>query len=355
MAIMEDLREKIKFLLSVNSAGYAEKIVDMQYSLSPEYWNKFSASGRELSLRDAAYHLPFLGEAVVASDKSIFTDYVAWVKVLFRGLNFKDSVMIKTLECTAEVLKEEFTEDLYIIILPFIEAGIEQMMQDVDEQEAFIDESTEIGKLAKKYNEALLDGNRNLAGKMIHDALAKGISIKDIYLEVFQKSQYEIGRLWLSNRISVAKEHYCSAATQMIMSQLYQYIFSSERIGRKMVAACVGGELHELGIRMVADFFEMEGWDTYYLGANSPATTIIKAAEENEADMIALSIAMPFHRNLLKETISTIRKSNMGKDVKIMIGGTAINKNSNIEGFDADGWAPNALAAVENANRLVTN
>ncbi|MDZ7776615.1 MAG: hypothetical protein U5L09_13885 [Bacteroidales bacterium] len=55
------------------------------------------------------------------------------------------------------------------------------------------------------------------------------------------------------------------------MSQLYPYIFNSQRVGKSMVAATVGGELHEMGIRMVADFFEMEGWDTWYLGANAPA------------------------------------------------------------------------------------
>ena len=42
-----------------------------------------------------------------------------------------------------------------------------------------------------------------------------------------------------------------------------------------MVATCIGGELHEIGIRMVADFFEMEGWDTYYLGANTPADAVV--------------------------------------------------------------------------------
>ena len=63
----------------------------------------------------------------------------------------------------------------------------------------------------------------------------------------------------------MAQEHYCTAATQLIMSQLYPYIFTTGKNGRVLVGTCVSGDLHEIGVRMVSDFFEMEGWDTFYL------------------------------------------------------------------------------------------
>lgn len=352
---MENLRQEIQLQLSKNNLSYAEKIVEKQYGEQAGFWKKYGTVGKSLSIRDAGYHLPFLAEAIVTDQKGIFTDYVAWVKILFRGLNFPDAVMIKTLECTREVIKEEMPEEMATIVSEFIAAGISQMEEETDEIDSFIDESTEMGKLAKQYNNALLKGDRNLAGKLVIEAVKNGKEVRDIYLEVFQKSQYEVGRLWLSNQISVAKEHFCSAATQMIMSQLYPYIFSSERIGKKFIGACVGGELHEIGIRMVADFFEMEGWDTYYLGANAPASTILKAVEENGADLVGLSIAMPFHRNLLKDTITDIRKSSTGKELKILIGGVALNNKIGINEFNADGWAPNAQKAIEKANELVVN
>ncbi|MFA5535259.1 MAG: cobalamin-dependent protein, partial [Mariniphaga sp.] len=186
-------------------------------------------------------------------------------------------------------------------------------------------------------------------------AVEEGVPVKEIYLDIFQNSQYEIGRLWLDNQISVATEHFCTAATQSIMAQLYPYIFTTERLGRRLVAACVGGELHELGIRMVSDFFEMDGWDTYYLGANSPATSIMKAIDEYQADLVALSVSMPFHRSLLRETIKKLRESTSGKQVKIMIGGHALNNfRDNWAAFNADGYAPNANEAVITANKLIT-
>lgn len=350
---MKDLIKQFENAVLQKQSVIAEEVVEKQYERQPGFWKPFGSEGRRLSVRDAGYHLPFLVEAVVSDDTDVFCEYVAWVKRLFRGLNFPDEVMIVTLECTAEVLKEMFDEKFYPVFMPFIDAGIQTMHEPLDEISSFIDTSTEAGKISRRYTDALLDGDRRTASKIVMDAVENKMPVKDIYLQVFQQSQYEVGRLWLNNEISVATEHFCSASTQTIMAQMYPYIFSTNRIGKTLVAACVGGELHEIGIRMVTDFFEMEGWDTYYLGANSPAASILNAIDENEAHMVAMSAAMPYHRSLLRETIRKIRDSSAGKNVKIMIGGSALNFfGDGWSDFGADGYAPNASEAVKEANLL---
>jgi methylmalonyl-CoA mutase cobalamin-binding domain/chain len=164
--------------------------------------------------------------------------------------------------------------------------------------------------------------------------------------------QYEIGRLWQMNQISVAQEHYCSAATQLIMSQLYPYIFKTEKIGRRLVAACVGEELHEIGIRMVADFFEMEGWDTYYLGANTPTQSILRTIQEKEIDVLGLSTTMPFHVNILKDLIEKVRLCPEGEKIKIMVGGYPFQVSPDLgKKLKADDYARNAQDAIEIAKK----
>nr|WP_243687075.1 B12-binding domain-containing protein [Methanobacterium formicicum] len=83
--------------------------------------------------------------------------------------------------------------------------------------------------LAKNYMDALLNLRRNEASDMIMKAVEEGTSIKDIYMNVFEASQHEIGRLWQTNQITVAQEHFCTAATQRVMSQLYPHIFSTQK------------------------------------------------------------------------------------------------------------------------------
>ncbi len=83
-------------------------------------------------------------------------------------------------------------------------------------------------------------------------------------LRVFQPALYEVSELWQRNIISVSQEHYCTVATQFTMSLLYPHIFRGKKSDRVFVGCCVGGELHEIGMRMVTDFFEIEGDCWFY-------------------------------------------------------------------------------------------
>ena len=211
-----------------------------------------------------------------------------------------------------------------------------------------------LSKLAREYLDLLLRGERNAAVKLILDVVEGGVSVREIYLQVFQPAQHEIGRLWETDSISVAQEHYCTAATQLVMSQLYSYVFSSEKIGRILVAACVGGELHEIGIRMVADFFEMEGWDTHYLGANTPVQGIVQMIETAKADILALSSTITFNITALRELIAEVKASDYGESIPVMVGGRPFNLIPELwQKVGADGYAPDALAALGAAERLL--
>ncbi len=349
-----ELQDQFRDLITEKSRAIAEQAVELQYQADPEYWKRFGDEGRRLSVRDVEYHLPFLVEAVVSDDTDVFKSYISWVKQLFRGLNFSDRVMLQTLDCMGSAMHSLLPPEYSPLFKPVLEAGKRQMEVEVGEPESFIDESTPMGQLAAKYTAFLISGNRREASRLVMNAVESGIPIKEIYLDLFQVSQYEIGRLWLMNKISVATEHFCSAATQTIMSQLYPYVFDTPRTGHKMVGACIGGELHEIGMRMVSDFFEMEGWDTWYLGANTPSTSIVRTVEERGADLVGLSVSMPYHRPLLRETIDTLRNNNTTSSVVVLVGGNAFNQSNNNswKQYGADGYAPNAQTAVTLATRI---
>ena len=351
---MESPGKQFEQLVTNSSYAIAEKIVDMHYLQKPDIWNAFGPEGRRISVRDAMYHLPYLTEAVVMNEPRIFSDYIDWVKMLFTSIQLPEDTMADTLQNMKYVLREMLPEALHPVFEPHIEAGLLKMGEKTQTSTSFIDPDTELGRLAKSYMMHLIKGDRRAASELIMSAVDNGISVKEVYLEVFQKTLHEIGRLWLSNQISVGTEHFCTAATQSIMSQLYPKIFSGNHNGLSMVAACVGNELHEIGIRMVADFFEMDGWDTYYLGANTPVSAILSAIEKNQADILGLSASMPYHGGLMKETIDKVKNSTVGKDVRIIIGGNAVNKvKDRWQWFNADGYAPDAQQAIRLAEQLI--
>ena len=205
-----------------------------------------------------------------------------------------------------------------------------------------------------EYLNALLTSDRSKALQIIREMVDQKIPIQDIYLYVFQETMRHVGALWHNGKIQVGREHYCTIVTQYIMSTLYAEIFKDSKKDKKIMACTVGSELHEMGIRMVADIFELNGWDTNYLGPNLPAEEIVKYAIEYNPDIIALSITMPYHISTLKDTIQVIRNNEYLRDTKIMIGGVPFLHDELLyKKVGADAYAKDAKEGIMIANELL--
>ena len=182
-------------------------------------------------------HVRYLAEAVALNEPLLFSDYVGWTKVLLAGRGIPGEELAFALDCCRRVLATRLDPGLARLAGDYLEAGLTALPR-VAAPPAPLD-TDPLGLASRQYLEALLGGDRRRAGDIVRQLVDNGAAVKDVYLRVFQRSQHEIGRLWQINRISVAQEHFCTAATQLIMSQLYDRIFSSERKGLRMVATCV--------------------------------------------------------------------------------------------------------------------
>ena len=80
------------------------------------------------------------------------------------------------------------------------------------------------GRLALTRNlflQALLQGQRKPACTIALEAVREGHPVIEVYAEVLGESLHEVGRLWESNRITVAAEHTATAIVQFVLAQLY--------------------------------------------------------------------------------------------------------------------------------------
>ena len=120
-----------------------------------------------------------------------------------------------------------------------------------------------------------------------------------------------------------------------------------------MVATCVGGELHEIGARMVADFFEMDGWDTYFLGANTPIEAVLSAVAKRKAEALAISVTMTIHLEKVSALIAEVRRAKLDAQTKIMVGGYPFHLAPNLwQVVGAAGFARDAQQALQVAEEL---
>ncbi|HXU65136.1 MAG TPA: cobalamin-dependent protein [Polyangia bacterium] len=189
----------------------------------------------------------------------------------------------------------------------------------------------DLDDLRRRFLSAQLAGRRDEGLRVILDeGLRHGVGVADLHLRVIQSAQQEIGRLWQENRCSVAQEHVATAISQLALAHLYQHLPRAPRNGKRVLLACVEGELHELGARIASDFLEMAGFDVQFVGANTPVESLVALTKLARPDLLALSISLTFNMPALRQTIARTREE-MGQDFPIAVGGPAIEFLSRAE------------------------
>ena len=221
------------------------------------------------------------------------------------------------------------------------------------------DKENKLSPLARTYLEKLLAGDKPEAYTQIVEAVRGGTPVRTIYSEVFEPCLREIGRLWEISEIDVSQEHYFSAATESLMGQLYAYIERSRLHKGTVIAVAVGGELHEIGIKMIADLLEESGWSCYYVGINTPTASIDRAIVERNADVLAISATMAMNLDSVSNMISYIRTAEQRsgrRKTYIVTGGRCFNQDTGLwKRVGADGCARNSGEAVRLIDWITRN
>ncbi len=124
---------------------------------------------------------------------------------------------------------------------------------------------------------------------MVEQAVEDGVAIPDVYLGILQPALHEVGHLWAVGQINVAEEHYATALTQTLLGALGARMRVPPKDGRLAVVATSPDEQHVLGLTMVADFLEADGWEALNLGASPPAKDLAALVDAERPELVALS------------------------------------------------------------------
>ena len=328
-------------------------ICEKVFQAYPEIEEKFGNEGEDLTREYVQYHIDYLTSAVCLGEKHIFLDYIGWLKIYFTSIQLPKEYILPPLRFLRQSVAGMLEPLEAAYVNGFIDYALERYNELPVKENSYISSKMKLNVLAHQYLSALLRMDKAAAEALIVEKVRKGTPVRDVYLHVFQPVQWEVGRRWQENEISVGMEHYITAATQGIMARLYEFIFNPTGNGRSMVATNVSGDLHDLGIRMVADFFEMEGWNTYYLGANTPQESILRMIRETNAELLAISATLPLNLPRVKRLISYIRKEIPSRELRIIVGGKSFNAAQKLwRKVGADGYASNAEMALREINRL---
>ncbi len=305
-------------------------------------------------IRDTKYHLNFLFDAVLIDSPQLFINYVAWAKVLLSHINIPPSIFRENLEHIRKECQKELEGQFQKKTDNIMQAALDEFDAMSEGVPTFIDTGLKTGRLAAQYLDKVLAYDRQEANAIVKTALENGMELKELYLDVFQPVQHEIGRLWQHRIISVAQEHFASGVTQQLMSQMYLNIIAKRSVKGVLIVTCVNNELHETGARMVSDFLEMDGWDVRYLGSNTPTDAVISALKQGKAAGLFISATMGFNVTKVRSMVEQVRNDPTLNDIKIVVEGYPFNTVDDLwRSVGADLYARDAAEAVVIANGYI--
>lgn len=149
-----------------------------------------------------------------------------------------------------------------------------------------------------------------------------GMPLARIFGEILQPAMYEVGERWAAGELAVGQEHEISEIARDVISELTLRHARVDPDGRAAVAACVAGEHHDLGLRMVMGVLRQRGLRVHFLGADVAAEFLFESVRLRRPDVVILSASLEAHLPALRATVTALRNAAPG-DVhpRIVVGG----------------------------------
>ena len=177
--------------------------------------------------------------------------------------------------------------------------------------------------------------------KAIEEGLAKGLR------EVGDR--FERGELWLPHLMLGAEA--MEAAVKILEEHIPKEELETTSSGT-VVIGTVEGDIHDLGLRIVASMLRANGFKVYDLGCNTRSLDFIEKAKEVKAEIIAASSLMTTTMPFMKDLIEALEAAGLRDQFKVLVGGGPVTEEW-ARKIGADGYGRDAAEAVKVAKELV--
>jgi methanogenic corrinoid protein MtbC1 len=210
-----------------------------------------------------------------------------------------------------------------------------------------------VALLRRRYLAALLAGSATDAVEIVvEEGQWLDVPLPTLYLHVVQEAQRAIGRLYDEGRISIADEHTATELSRLTLAALRAHFTGGSRLGRSIVVACVEGERHDLGPRLLSDLLEMGGFDVRFLGADVPAIELVALVRHDAPDVLCLSTSSTANLPALRATVKAVRAA-AGDRVMLAVGGPALASRPGLaRDLGVELHAPDAGALVRRLHQI---
>lgn len=337
-------------VVEAHRSAAVDAVTEGIYDRLGDRLERFGERGRAYCRDDLDSHIDYIVGALIAGTPAPFGDYVVWLRELLESRGVPAESVDLSTELLAGFFRAHLDTDEREPVLAVIEDG--ETARDGTAAPAVpfrTPVGVEIHPSTESLAESLVIGSRADA-KALVNAAASELGYLHTAVGLIQPAMYRIGEWWHRREIGVAEEHLATALAQRLLVEQFTAAAAASPVphGPGSLFACVPSNQHALGLRIVADAFELEGWSVEYLGADTPAVDLVERIVRIRPRLVGLSVSMVWQLHELRELTERIRERMGDEAPRIVAGGLGLVRVSGAaDRLGLDGWYSTAVEMVE--------
>jgi corrinoid protein of di/trimethylamine methyltransferase len=204
-------------------------------------------------------------------------------------------------------------------------------------------------------SEAVKVGDHPQAVRLVKEALSRGVPAGEILEQGLVAGVRALGDLFREGQVFLPEVLISTRAMNLGLAELKPYLRDAD-VSHKgtVVLGTVEGDLHDIGKNLVKMMLEGNGYHVVDLGVDVGTQAFLQAAKNHAAEIVAMSGLLTTTMPYFSTVAETLREAGLRDKVKIMVGGAPITRAFADE-IDAEGFAPDCVTAVDEADRLMTS
>jgi 5-methyltetrahydrofolate--homocysteine methyltransferase len=172
----------------------------------------------------------------------------------------------------------------------------------------------------------IVDGDRTGLEEDLALALAQRPAL-EIVNDVLLDGMKTVGELFGSGQMQLPFVLTSAEVMKASVAYLEPHMERSDDQGKgKIVLATVKGDVHDIGKNLVDIILSNNGYDVVNIGIKQPISSIVAAAEENDADVIGMSGLLVKSTVVMRDNLAELNSRGLAGRWPVLLGGAALTR-----------------------------
>lgn len=209
-------------------------------------------------------------------------------------------------------------------------------------------------KLLTQLSDAVFEMEDEDIIPIAEEYVSAGFDVREGVMKGLIPGMSRAGELFAEEEYYVTDILLCSDALNNALEIFKPYLEEEKESENRYtyLIGTVAGDTHDIGKNLVKIMLEVGGFEVIDLGRDVPLELFVEKAVEYDVDIIGMSALMTTTMDGIKTVINMLKEQGLRAQFKVMAGGGAVTESYAKE-IGADGYAPDAIRAVELAKNLV--